>query len=72
MKISNSLETYYKDNYVPIICVFLRNAVSAIKETNQDREQSFFFFIPPNYTEDLYWCHELFLVKNDNYFIPKH
>ena len=71
MKISNSLETYYQDNYVPIICVFLRNAVSLLSR-KLIRIRFFFFFSPPNYTEDLYWCLELILVKNDNYFIPKH
>lgn len=52
MKISNSLETCYQDNYVPIICVSEKYSIFAIKETNQDREQRFFFFlISPNYTE---------------------
>lgn len=72
MKISNSLETYYQDNYIPIICVFLRNTVSLLSRKLIRIENKVFFLIPPNYTEDLYWCFELFLVKNDNYFIPNH
>ena len=34
MKISNSLETCYQDNYVPIICVSEKYSIFAIKETN--------------------------------------
>lgn len=70
MKIGNSLETYYQDNYVPIICVFLRNAVSLLSKKLIRISCCFFFFL--QIILKTYTGVELFLVKNDNYFIPKH